>query len=440
MTTTASGARTPPPPANETKSRAATETAEERETFEGVDRVTRTTKTLVSKEKASARYVSQTNGDQTLQDASAYTDDRALRTLESDTRESHPGCEALAEMFAASPAVGVEVVMKGGVKSIGAAIAGGSSAFVAGAFALLHMFAAADVTGRRVRADERVVTGHTCAAILGAMRRYHRNAAVQQWGGMALWALAKDNTRCKEATLGARVPGGRGTAAEILTNALRLHGPSDQNEGAAKALAGAIMTFASNSRASGRRRSPSSDAAGGGHSGAGQARGHDVQGRVRRAQELAQAKQLNEAKRSEARVSRVVARLFNPKGNVHVVLINKRRESLSRHHVRATVFALSAPVAAAVNPSAPLLTSALASSSSSSCPAPDARACASSRRFHRRSAPRMHISDARVAASNAPDARDVRALGDEPVFERGCAMRSPARLVRPSPSPRRAPS
>ena len=248
-TATASGARTPPPPTNETKSRAATETAEEREAFEGVDRVTRTTKTLVSKEKASARYVSQTNGDQTLQDASAYTVDRALRTLESDTRESHPeACEALAEMFAASPAVGVEVVMKGGVKSIGAAIAGGSSAFVAGAFALLHMFAAADVTGRRVRADERVVTGHTCATILGAMRRYHRNAAVQQWGGMALWALAKDNTRCKEATLGARVPGGRGTAAEILTNALRLHGPSDENEGAAKALAGAIMTFASNSR------------------------------------------------------------------------------------------------------------------------------------------------------------------------------------------------
>jgi len=209
------------------------------------------TSTSVSKEKASARYVSQTSQkNQTPQDdASAYTVDRALRTLESDTRESHPeACEALAEMFAASPAVGVEVVMKGGIKSIGAAIAGGSSAFAAGAFALLHMFAAADVTGRRARADERVVTGQTCATILGAMRRYHRNAAVQQWGGMALWALAKDNTRCKEATLGARVPGGRGTAAEILTNALRLHGPSGENEGAAKALAGAIMTFASNSR------------------------------------------------------------------------------------------------------------------------------------------------------------------------------------------------
>jgi hypothetical protein len=237
-------------------SHAETSLVEEREAFAGVERVTRkmssSGQTHVVKEKASATYVSNANKSalrDDTSDASAYTVDRALRTLESDTRESHPeACEALAEMFAASPAVGVEVVMKGGIKSIGAAIAGGSSAFAAGAFALLHMFAAADVTGRRVRADERVVTGQTCATILGAMRRYHRNAAVQQWGGMALWALAKDNTRCKEATLGARVPGGRGTAAEILTNALRLHGPSDENEGAAKALAGAIMTFASNSR------------------------------------------------------------------------------------------------------------------------------------------------------------------------------------------------
>jgi hypothetical protein len=44
------------------------------------------------------------------------------------------------------------------------------------------------------------------------------------------------------------VPGGRGTAAEILTNALRLHGTKDENESVAKALAGAVMTFASNSR------------------------------------------------------------------------------------------------------------------------------------------------------------------------------------------------
>ena len=227
------------------QSRAVMETTEEREAFEGVDRVTRKMSSSATTTKASARYVSRENDE----DASAYTVERALRTLESDTRESHPeACEALAEMFAASPAVGVEVIMKGGVRAIGSAIAGGSSAFAAGACALLHMFASADITGRRTRADERVVAGSTCATILGAMRRYHRNAAVQQWGAMALWALAKDNTRCKESTLNARVPGGRGTAAEILTNALRLHGTSDENEGAAKALAGAIMTFASNSR------------------------------------------------------------------------------------------------------------------------------------------------------------------------------------------------
>ena len=250
-----SGVDTPPeyrPPAATTttkrktrQNRTVIETTEESEAFEGVDRVMRKMSPSATTTKASARYVSKGNDE----DAPAYTVDRALRALESDTRESHPeACEALAEMFAASPAVGVEVIMKGGVRAIGSAIAGGSSAFAAGACALLHMFAAADITGRRVRADESVVAGSTCATILGAMRRYHRNAAVQQWGGMALWALAKDNTRCKESTLRARVPGGRGTAAEILTNALRLHGTSDENEGAAKALAGAIMTFASNSR------------------------------------------------------------------------------------------------------------------------------------------------------------------------------------------------
>jgi hypothetical protein len=237
-------------------SHAETSLVEEREAFAGVERVTRkmssSGQTHVVKEKASATYVSNANKSalrDDTSDASAYTVDRALRTLESDTRESHPeACEALAEMFAASPAVGVEVVMKGGVRAIGAAIAGGSSAFVAGAFALLHMFATADITSRRVLADERVVAGETCAVILGAMRRYNRNAAVQQWGGMVLWALAKDNERCKSSTLNARVPGGRGTAAEILTNALRLHGTKDENESVAKALAGAVMTFASNSR------------------------------------------------------------------------------------------------------------------------------------------------------------------------------------------------
>lgn len=176
-----------------------------------------------------------------------YTVERALRTLESDTRESHAeACEALAEMFAAAPAVGVEIVMKGLVKSLTSAIAGGTSAFCAGGFALLHMFATAEVTSRRVKADDGVVSGQTNATVLASMRRYSKNQAVAQWGGMLLWALAKDNARCKIGTLNARVPGGRGTAAEILTNALRQHG--GEAEATAKSLCGAIMTFASNSQ------------------------------------------------------------------------------------------------------------------------------------------------------------------------------------------------
>jgi hypothetical protein len=200
-----------------------------------------------------------------------YTVERALRTLESDTRESHAeACEALAEMFAAAPAVGVEIVMKGLVKSLTSAIAGGTSAFCAGGFALLHMFATAEVTSRRVKADDGVVSGQTNATVLASMRRYSKNQAVAQWGGMLLWALAKDNARCKIGTLNARVPGGRGTAAEILTNALRQHGGEGTRcisqipilfshtrltlsfiisaEATAKSLCGAIMTFASNSQ------------------------------------------------------------------------------------------------------------------------------------------------------------------------------------------------
>jgi hypothetical protein len=115
-----------------------------------------------------------------------------------------------------------------------------------------------------------VVSGQTNATVLASMRRYSKNQAVAQWGGMLLWALAKDNARCKIGTLNARVPGGRGTAAEILTNALRQHGGEGTRcisqipilfshtrltlsfiisaEATAKSLCGAIMTFASNSQ------------------------------------------------------------------------------------------------------------------------------------------------------------------------------------------------
>ena len=301
-----SGARTPPPTTNETKSRAAVETTvstEEREAFEGVDRVTRTmkvTSTSVSKEKASARYVSQTSQkNQTPQDdASAYTVDRALRTLESDTRESHPeACEALAEMFAASPAVGVEVVMKGGIKSIGAAIAGGSSAFAAGAFALLHMFAAADVTGRRARRRAR---GHRAdlrddPGRHAAVPPERRRAAVGRHGAVGArqgqHAMQGGDARRARAWRSGdrRRDSDQRAAASRAERRKRRRG-----EGARRRHHDVRQQLARVARGARRARR-----AGGGHGGAGQARGHDVQGRVRRAQELAQAKQLNEAKRSD---------------------------------------------------------------------------------------------------------------------------------------------
>lgn len=131
---------------------------------------------------------------------------RALQVLNSDNRELHSDAsEALAEMFAASPPAGVEIIMKGGVGAITNAVEAGHAAFAAGGMALLHMFASSQVTGRRMKADEDVLSGRTPAAVLSAMRRYPNNTAVIQWGAMTLWALAKDNPRCKLAIMVRRI-------------------------------------------------------------------------------------------------------------------------------------------------------------------------------------------------------------------------------------------
>ena len=229
--------------------RTAADADEEREAFDGVDRMRR-----IVDHGTPAKTRGATRDVRGLRDSAAYvpssgdgewTVERALKTLRSDQLDKHAeASEALAEMFAASPATGVEIVMKGGVRAITGAIAAGHAAFAAGGLALLHMFATAEVTSRRVKADDGVVSGETPGAVLGVMRRYSRNSAVQQWGAMTLWALARDNPRCKRATLGTKVPGGRGTAAEILANALKNHG--GESEGVAKALAGCILAFAVN--------------------------------------------------------------------------------------------------------------------------------------------------------------------------------------------------
>jgi hypothetical protein len=223
------------------------ETFEERSAFDGVDRLHRIADEAKPPDGAGLRAKRATRfvPDGSAEGSEPYTVERAIKTLNSDRRELHgEACEALAEMFAAAPAVGVEIVMKGGVGAVTNAVAAGNAASAAGGLALLHMFASADVTTRRVKADEGVVTGRCPAAILGVMRRYHRNTAVQQWGAMTLWALARDNPRMKRAVAEAKIPGGRGTASEIIANALKNH--ATQSEGVAKALAGCVLAFATN--------------------------------------------------------------------------------------------------------------------------------------------------------------------------------------------------
>ena len=170
----------------------------------------------------------------------------AIQVLNSDNREVHSeASEALAEMFAASPPTGVEILMKGGVGAITNAVDASHAAFAAGGMALLHMFAASEVTSRRMKSDDQVLNGRCVTVILTVMRRYPRNTAVIQWGAMCLWALSKDNPRCKLAIMAARIPGG-GTSGDVLMDALTTHGKT--SEAVAKALLGCMLTLATNSK------------------------------------------------------------------------------------------------------------------------------------------------------------------------------------------------
>ena len=122
--------------------RTAADADEEREAFDGVDRMRR-----IVDHGTPAKNRGATRDVRGLRDSAAYvpasddgewTAERALKTLRSDRLDKHAeASEALAEMFAASPATGVEIVMKGGVRAITGAIAAGHAAFAAGGLALL---------------------------------------------------------------------------------------------------------------------------------------------------------------------------------------------------------------------------------------------------------------------------------------------------------------
>ena len=127
-----------------------------------------------------------------------------------DARRHPAATEALAEMFAASPAAGVEIVMRGGIGALAHAVdvSPADGSYAPGGLALIHALASADATSRRVKADESVKSGRALVAVLDAMDRFARDERTQQWGAMALWAMCRDNARAKARLIRSKSGGG----------------------------------------------------------------------------------------------------------------------------------------------------------------------------------------------------------------------------------------
>ena len=164
----------------------------------------------------------------------------------SDARRHPAATEALAEMFAASPASGVDIVMRGGIGALAHAVdvSPADGSYAPGGLALIHALASADATSRRVKADESVKSGRALVAVLDAMDRFARDERTQQWGAMALWATCRDNPRAKASLIrSSRLRSGKSPAAVLLA-ALEFHG--EQSEPIAKACIGAMLCVATN--------------------------------------------------------------------------------------------------------------------------------------------------------------------------------------------------
>ena len=163
-----------------------------------------------------------------------------------DARRHPAATEALAEMFAASPAVGVDIVMRGGIGALAHAVdvsPAEGTLYAPGGLALIHALASADATSRRVKADESVKSGRALVAVLDAMDRFARDERTQQWGAMALWAMCRDDSRAKARLIRSTLGSGKSPAAVLLA-ALELHG--EQSEPIAKACIGAMLCVATN--------------------------------------------------------------------------------------------------------------------------------------------------------------------------------------------------
>jgi len=178
-----------------------------------------------------------------------WTVNEGIRVLNANDVRSHAeASEALAEMFATEPTLGVAIVLNGGVPAIAHALGLGNAAFGAGACALLHMLTTSALSYKRIQADAAVIDGTLFIAIIGCMTRFPRNAALQQWAATAIWALVKDNSRGKSAFMKAQVLDENErevSAIRVLNNALKQFG--FESEATARAVIGCTLSLAVNS-------------------------------------------------------------------------------------------------------------------------------------------------------------------------------------------------
>jgi hypothetical protein len=178
-----------------------------------------------------------------------WTVNEAIRVLNArDTRAHAAASEALAEMFATEPTLGVALVLNGGIAALAHAITRGNAAFGAGACALLHMLTTSTLSYKRIQATDAVIDGSLFTAIIGVMTRFPRNAALQQWAATAVWAIVKDNSRGKTAFMKATTTdevAGTVTSMRVLKNVLTQFG--SESEATAQSVIGCVLSLAINS-------------------------------------------------------------------------------------------------------------------------------------------------------------------------------------------------
>ncbi len=178
-----------------------------------------------------------------------WTVNEAIRVLNArETRAHAAASEALAEMFATEPTLGVAIVLNGGIAALAHAITRGNAAFGAGACALLHMLTTSTLSYKRIQATDAVIDGTLFTAIIGVMTRFPRNAALQQWAATAVWAIVKENGRGKTAFMKATTTdevAGTVTSMRVLKNVLTQFG--GESEATAQAVIGCVLSLAINS-------------------------------------------------------------------------------------------------------------------------------------------------------------------------------------------------